>query len=153
MYLKHQTNVWLEITTLLIPGENDSEKELEELTQWVFERLGPDVPIHFTAFHPDWRMLDKPRTPASTLTMARLIAMKNGLRYAYTGNIHDEEGSSSYCHQCQAKLIGRDWYELGEWNLTPEGLCRLCGAPCAGIFEARPGKWGSRRLPILLKSS
>ncbi len=153
MYLKHQTNVWLEITTLLIPGENDSVKELEELTQWVFEHLGPDVPIHFTAFHPDWRMLDKPRTPAATLTMARLIARKNGLRYAYTGNIHDEEGGSTYCHQCQAKLIGRDWYELGEWNLTPEGLCRLCGTPCAGIFEAQPGKWGSRRLPILLKSS
>ncbi len=151
VYLKRETHVWFEITTLLIPGENDSEKEIEELTQWVMEHLGPDVPLHFTAFHPDYKMLDKPPTPASTLTMARRIALKNGIRYAYTGNVHDEEGGSTYCHQCGRKLIGRDWYVMTEWHLTHDGLCMYCGAPCAGVFEAQPGNWGAKRLPIRLK--
>ena len=150
-YLKRETNVWFEITTLLIPGENDSEKELEELTQWVAEHLGPDVPLHFSAFHPDFKMLDKPPTPPSTLAMARRIAMKNGIRYAYTGNVHDEEGGSTYCHQCGRKVIGRDWYVMTAWHLTHDGLCLYCGAPCAGVFEARPGNWGDKRLPVRLK--
>ena len=151
VYLKRETNVWFEITTLLIPGENDSEKELEELTRWVVEHLGPDVPLHFSAFHPDFKMLDKPPTPASTLTMARRIAMKNGIRYAYTGNVHDEEGGSTYCHQCRSKVIGRDWYVMTEWHLTDDGLCMYCGTPCAGVFEAQPGNWGAKRLPVRLK--
>jgi len=151
VYLKRETNVWFEITTLLIPGENDSEKELEELTRWVVEHLGPDVPLHFSAFHPDFKMLDKPPTPASTLTMARRIAMKNGIRYAYTGNVHDEEGGSTYCHQCRRKVIGRDWYVMTEWHLTDDGLCMYCGTPCAGVFEAQPGNWGAKRLPVRLK--
>ena len=151
VYLKHETNVWFEITTLLIPGENDSEKELEELTQWVVEHLGPDVPLHFSAFHPDFKMLDKPPTPASTLTMARRIALKNGIRHAYTGNVHDEEGGSTYCHACRRKLIGRDWYVMTEWHLTHDGLCMYCGAPCAGVFETQPGTWGAKRLPVRLK--
>jgi pyruvate formate lyase activating enzyme len=112
IYLRHQTKVWFEITTLLIPGENDSEQEIEALTQWVVEQLGPDVPIHFTAFHPDWKMRTIPHTPPATLTMARRIAMKNGVRYAYTGNVSDLEGGSTYCHHCRQKLIGRDSYEL-----------------------------------------
>ena len=115
-YLKHQTQVWFEITMLLIPGENDSETEIEELTQWVVERLGPDVPIHFTAFHPDWKMLDKPPTPPATLRSARDIAVKNGLRYAYTGNVHDEEGDSAYCHNCGEKLIGRSITQRRWWR-------------------------------------
>jgi len=151
VYLKRETKVWFEITTLLIPGENDSEKELEELTQWVVEHLGPDVPLHFSAFHPDFKMLDRPPTPASTLTMARRIAMKNGIRYAYTGNVHDEEGGSTYCHACRRKLIGRDWYVMTEWHLTPDGLCLYCGTPCAGVFDAQPGNWGAKRLPVRLK--
>ena len=151
VYLKRETNVWFEITTLLIPGENDSEKEIEELTQWVMEHLGPDVPLHFTAFHPDYKMLDKPPTSASTLTRARRIAVKNGLRYAYTGNVHDEAGGSTYCHQCGRKLIGRDWYVMTEWHLTPDGLCMYCGAPCPGQFESQPGTWGAKRLPVRLK--
>jgi pyruvate formate lyase activating enzyme len=150
LYLKHHTNVWLELTTLLIPGQNDSESELEQLTQWVVEHLGPDVPIHFTAFHPDYRMLNLPPTPPATLTMARRIAKKNGIRYAYTGNVHDREGGSTYCHQCRANLIGRDWYERSDWNLTAVGTCRFCETPCAGIFEAEPGRWGAKRLPIVL---
>ena len=150
-YLKKETTVWFEITTLLIPGENDSEREIEELTQWVMEHLGPDVPLHFTAFHPDFKMLDKPPTPSSTLTMARRIAVKNGLRYAYTGNVHDEEGGSTYCHHCGRKLIGRDWYVMTEWHLTDDGLCLHCGTPCAGVFEGPPGNWGAKRLPVRLK--
>jgi len=151
VYLKRHTPVWFEITTLLIPGENDSEAELEAMTQWVIEHLGPDVPLHFTAFHPDYKMTDKPHTPATTLTRARQIAMKNGLRYVYTGNVHDAEGGSTYCHQCGAQLIGRDWYVLQGWNLTEDGRCQFCGAGCAGVFEGWPGSWGPRRLPVRLR--
>ncbi|HXV64203.1 MAG TPA: AmmeMemoRadiSam system radical SAM enzyme [Vicinamibacteria bacterium] len=152
-YLKHETKVWLEITTLLIPGENDSSAELDRMTRWVVEALGPDVPLHFTAFHPDWKMLDHPPTPATTLTRARRIALENGVRYAYTGNVHDKEGGSTYCHQCGEILIGRDWYELSEWNLVDSGRCRSCGARCAGVFEAKPGSWGAKRLPVRIAES
>ena len=151
LYIKHHTKVWLEITTLVIPGENDSEAEIEGLTQWVVEHLGQDVPIHFSGFHPDYKMLNIPATPASTLTMARKIAMKNGIRYAYTGNVQDEEGGSTYCHHCHKQLIVRDWYELRAWNVTEDGACRFCQTPCVGVFEAQPGRWGARRVPILLK--
>jgi pyruvate formate lyase activating enzyme len=150
-YIKHETNVWLEITTLLIPGENDSEEEIEGLTRWVVENLGPDVPLHFSAFHPDFRMLDKPRTPPETLTRARRIAMKNGVRYAYTGNVYDPEGGSTTCHHCGKCLIGRDWYLLTEWNLTDGGDCRFCGTRCAGVFAGPPGDWGPKRRPVLLR--
>ncbi len=148
IYIKKETNVWLETTTLLIPGENDSEKELEEMTQWVVENLGPDVPMHFSAFYPSWKMMDKPPTPPETLTLARNIAMKNGVRYAFTGNVHDEEGESTYCHSCGQKLIGRDWYEMTGWNLTEDGKCNQCGTVCAGVFEKTHGNWGSKRQPI-----
>ncbi|OGX04096.1 MAG: AmmeMemoRadiSam system radical SAM enzyme [Omnitrophica bacterium RIFCSPLOWO2_12_FULL_50_11] len=150
VYLKKNTSVWFEITTLLIPGENDSEDEIEELTQWVRKHLGPDVPIHFTAFHPDWKMLDKPTTPPLTLTRARKIAIKNGIRYAYTGNVHDEEGGGTYCHGCGKKLIGRDWYVLTDWNLDDEGRCTYCETECPGLFEKAPGDWGPKRLPVRL---
>ncbi|MGQ0662790.1 MAG: AmmeMemoRadiSam system radical SAM enzyme [Pseudomonadota bacterium] len=148
VYLKRETSVWFEVTTLLIPGENDSEAEIEALTQWFVSALGPEVPLHFTAFHPDWKMLDKPHTPPSTLARARRIALKNGIGYAYTGNVHDPEGGSTWCCACGELLIGRDWYVLGEWNLTAEGKCRNCGALCPGVFEAKPGWWGARRLPV-----
>ena len=131
-------------------GENDSEKEAEEMTQWIVEHLGPDVPLHFTAFHPDFRMLDKPSTPAATLTRARSIALRNGIRYAYTGNVHDGNGGSTWCHQCGKLLIERDWYVLGTWNLTPDARCNACGAPLPGLFERRPGTWGARRQPVRL---
>ncbi|HEX3552737.1 MAG TPA: AmmeMemoRadiSam system radical SAM enzyme [Thermoanaerobaculia bacterium] len=150
-YLKHETDVWFEITTLLIPGENDSDRELDAMTRWVVDELGPDVPLHFTAFHPDYKMLDKTPTPASTLTRARRIAMANGVRYAYTGNVHDEDGGSTYCHACGERLVGRDWFVLKEWNLTPEGCCATCGTPCAGRFQPRPGIWGARRVPVRLR--
>jgi len=150
-YLAHETDVWFELTTLLIPGENDSDAELEAMTQWVVEHLGPDVPMHFTAFHPDYKMLDLPRTPPGTLTRARSIALKNGVRYAYTGNVHDGNGGSTYCHRCGETLIGRDWYVLSDWNLTEAGHCSRCGTRCAGVFEARPGTWGSRRMPVRMR--
>ena len=150
IYVKRETKVWLEITTLLIPGLNDSESELEKMTQWVAENLGLDVPWHFTAFHPDWRMSDVPGTPSATLSRARAIAMTNGIRYVFTGNTHDPLGQATYCHKCQATLIGRDWYEITSWHLTAEGNCDTCGTPCAGVFEASPGRWGSKRRPVSL---
>jgi pyruvate formate lyase activating enzyme len=150
-YIKHETDVWLEITTLLIPGKNDSEQEVDELSRWVVQTLGADVPLHFTAFHPDWKMMDIPATPPETLTRAREIARANGLHHVYTGNVHDKEGESTYCHQCQQRLIGRDWYVLSDWNLDAKGRCKNCGAKCAGVFESQPGDWGARRLPVSLK--
>jgi pyruvate formate lyase activating enzyme len=150
VYLRHETRVWFEITTLLIPGENDSESEIDALTRWVVRELGPDVPLHFTAFHPDWKMLDHPPTPPQTLTRARRIGLANGLRYVYTGNVHDVEGQSTWCHHCGKLLIERDWYRLGAWNLSPEGACAFCGTPCAGRFEAVPGTWGARRQRVRL---
>jgi pyruvate formate lyase activating enzyme len=149
-YLQHETDVWFEITNLLIPGENDSDGEIDEMTHWVVENLGPDVPMHFTAFHPDWKMRDHPPTPPATLTRARQIAIRNGVRYAYTGNVHDQAGGSTYCHHCGEVLIGRDWYLLSTWNLTDDGHCRFCGACCPGVFEGRPGTWGPRRQPVWL---
>ncbi len=150
-YLKHETEVWFELTTLLIPGLNDADAELDAMTRWVVAHLGPDVPMHFTAFHPDWKMRDRPHTPPATLSRARRIALDNGVRYAYTGNVHDSTGGSTYCHQCGKKLIGRDWYELSDWNLDA-GRCRFCATPCAGMFENRPGRWGARRQPVRLRN-
>ena len=151
VYLRHETDVWFEITTLLIPGWNDSDQEIDEMTKWVVKELGPDIPHHFTAFHPDYKMMDVPPTPMETLIRARKIAMDNGIRYAYTGNVHDEEGQSTWCHSCGQKLIGRDWYVLTAWNLDEHGNCNQCGTPCAGVFEPRPGNWGAKRIPVRLR--
>lgn len=148
LYLKHETSIWFEITTLLIPGENDSNQELEAMCRWLVENLGPEAPIHFTAFHPDWKMLDKPITPAGTLTRARDIAVKNGLYYPYTGNVYDTEGNSTYCHNCHQLLIERCWYELGKWNINTKGCCNKCLTPVHGHFSPIPGTWGQHRLPI-----
>ncbi len=147
-YLRRETTVWLELTTLLIPGYNEGEKELQEMTQWVVEHLGPEVPMHFTAFHPDWQLRQVPPTPAATLRKAREIALANGVRYAYTGNVYDPVGTSTYCSKCRALLIGRNGYELTAWHLDGRGCCKTCGTPCAGRFEAQPGNWGNRRLPL-----
>ncbi len=149
-YIKHETPTWLELTTLIIPGENDSEAELEAMTQWVVEHLGPEVPMHFSAFHPDWKMQDKPATPLSSLLQARQIAIKNGVRYAYVGNVHDKSADSTYCHSCKQLLIGRDWYELSEWNIDESDNCRFCGEQCAGVFQSKPGNWGAKRQAVLM---
>jgi len=147
-YLRQETTVWLEITTLLIPGENDSVTEIEAMTQWIVENLGTEVPLHFSAFHPDFKMLDKPHTPLSTLTTARKIAIKNGLKYVYTGNVHDPMGSQTHCHRCGRLLIGRSGYTLAQWHLTENGQCADCGTVCAGIFTEKPGQWGAKRRPV-----
>jgi pyruvate formate lyase activating enzyme len=151
VYIKNHTDVWLEITTLLIPGENDSDAELEEMAQWVVGNLGPEVPWHFSAFHPDWKMLDKAPTPLSTLTKARDIATKHGVRYAYTGNVHYGRGDSTYCPKCRNKVIGRDWYVMTDWNLTDNGHCQFCGSVIHGVFDGPAGQWGAKRRPIRLQ--
>jgi pyruvate formate lyase activating enzyme len=153
LFLKHETKVWFEITTLLIPGENDSAQELEQLTRWVADNLGPDVPLHFTAFHPDWKMRDKPHTPPETLTRSRQIAIDNGLHHVYTGNVHDSQGASTYCPNFHALIIERDWYVLGEWAIDDAGCCKHCSTPIAGRFAGAPGKWGARRLPVRIGDS
>ncbi|MEW8394773.1 MAG: AmmeMemoRadiSam system radical SAM enzyme, partial [Candidatus Thiodiazotropha sp.] len=147
-YLKRETGVWVEITTLLIPGENDSDQELDALSRWVVENLGSEVPLHFTAFHPDWKMRDHPPTPHATLSRARKIAIDNGVRYAYVGNVHDSQESSTWCHHCGRLLIERDWYQLGQWHLDDQGCCEQCGTRLAGHFESKPGAWGSRRQAV-----
>lgn len=147
-YVARETDVWLEITTLLIPGENDSDAEIAELAQWVVEHLGPSVPLHFTAFHPAFKMNHLQPTPPSTLRRARRRAIDAGLRYVYTGNVHDDEGGSTICHNCGTTLIGRDWYRLTQWALDELGRCAECGEPCAGRFDDSPGHWGGRRRSI-----
>ncbi len=155
VYLKHETAVWIEITTLLIPGENDSDGELDAMTRWILDALGPDVPLHFTAFHPDYRRLDHPPTPPATLTRARKIALANGLHYVYTGNVRDATGGSTWCPGCGARVVGRDGYEITAWNLASHpdsGACAACGTKIPGRFEARPGTWGARRQPVRLST-
>ena len=144
--------MWLELTTLLIPEENDSVAELEAMTGWVVEHLGPDVPMHFTAFHPDWKMTHRPPTPLGTLARAREIALEAGVRHPYIGNLRDRTGASTRCHLCGQTLIGRDGYRLLEWNLTDRAACHQCGTAVAGVFEARPGDWGNRRRPVRLRA-
>jgi len=149
-YLNHETRVWLEITTLLIPGENDSLAEIEALSAWILDHLGPAVPLHFTAFHPDWKMLDRGPTPAATPKAARRVARGLGLRHVYTGNIYDESTQSTYCHVCNSRLIGRDWYDITSWTLNGNACCKNCGTPCAGVFDGQPGNRGRRRRPLLV---
>ncbi len=147
-YIHNETDVWMEITTLLIPDENDDSLEISAQCQWILDHLGPDVPLHFTAFHPDWKMRDIEHTPIETLTRARKIALANGIHYAYTGNVHDSEGSSTWCPACGELLIERDWYQLGRWGLDENSSCVSCGTRIPGYFDARPGNFGPRRMPI-----
>jgi pyruvate formate lyase activating enzyme len=149
-YLVHETDVWVEITTLLIPERNDSDAELDAMTSWVVEHLGPDVPMHFTAFHPDFKMLDVASTPPGTLTRARRWALANGVRYAYAGNVHDREGGSTRCPACQTVVVERDWYELASYRISDDGHCTSCGAALAGRFDGPAGVWGPRRRPVRL---
>src|SRR5262249_54520545 len=130
-WLKHESGVWFEITNLMIPGENDSEDETAKMCDWIVENLGDSVPVHFTAFHPDYKMLDKPRTPQETLARARRQAVKAGMRYAYVGNVYDLEGQSTYCPGCSKCVIERDWYQLGEYHVK-DGACEFCHTPIAG---------------------
>ncbi len=151
-YLKHETDVWFEITNLLIPGENDSDAEIDEMTSWVVDSLGGDVPMHFSAFHPDFKMLEHAHTPPATLTRAREIALGNGVQHAYTGNVHDAEGDSTVCASCGELLIERDWYVLGRYRLSDDGRCLNCDAKLPGRFDGPAGSWGARRMPVRMKS-
>jgi len=153
LYLKNETTVWLELTTLIIPGKNDSDNEIDLMCAWILEHLGENVPLHFTGFHPAWKMLDTPETPKKSLDKARAIALRAGLNYVYTGNVYDKKAQSTYCAACKALLIGRDWYELSEWNIRAtstlgEGVCKQCGALCHGHFESEHGLWGAKRKAI-----
>jgi len=150
VYLKRETDVWFEITTLLIPGHNDSDAELEAMSQWILRELGPEVPLHFSAFHPDWKMQDVPPTPASTLSRARDIALKAGLHYVYTGNVHDTAGGTTACPACHEALIVRDWYRIDHYNVTPDGHCPHCGHAIAGRFGTFSHPFGNRRIPIAM---
>jgi len=150
-YLRHETGVWFEITNLVIPEHNDAEDEIRRMVDWIAEELGPDVPLHFSAFHPSYRMRDVPPTPRATLRRARDIAKRAGLHHVYTGNVHDPEGDTTYCAGCGTVLIARDWYEVHAWNLDA-GACPECGALCAGVFEGNPGNWGARRLSVRMGS-
>ncbi|MCS6882323.1 MAG: AmmeMemoRadiSam system radical SAM enzyme [Oscillochloridaceae bacterium] len=147
-YIRHETAVWLEVTNLLIPGYNDAPDQVARLCEWFVENLGPDVPLHFSAFHPDYRMRDVPPTPAATLIRAREQALAAGLRYVYTGNVRNPAGEATYCATCGALLIERDWYRPGRWNLDRQGRCKQCGAALPGRFEPQPGRWGRRIAPV-----
>ncbi len=149
-YIHHETECWLEITTLLIPGQNDSAVEIKALSAWVARELGLDVPLHFTAFHPDWKMDDLPRTPLSTLTHARHIAMEAGLRYVYTGNVHDTEGGTTFCPACHAALIERDWHNIRHYDLPHDGHCPHCQTLIAGRFGKFGKPFGAQRIPVRL---
>jgi len=147
-YLKNETDVWFEITTLLIPGKNDSKEELTAMCDWIAEHLGPDVPVHFTAFHPDWKMRDIESTPPATLTQAREIGINAGLGYVYTGNVHDRSGGTTFCPGCGAGAIVRDWYEILEYHLDDKGHCTHCKTLLPGKFETFHGAFGARRIPV-----
>ena len=150
IYLKHETRVWFEITTLLIPGHNDSSEEITAMSRWLMKELGPDVPLHFSAFHPDHKMQDVPATPPTTLVRARHIALEEGLHYVYTGNVHNMEGDSTFCPGCHAPLIVRDWYLIKKYELTATGHCPDCGAAIAGRFDAQAGHFGRQRIAVAI---
>ena len=150
VYLCNETQVWTEITTLLIPGHNDSDDEIRRMCQWIMHELGPDVPLHFTAFHPDFRMRDVPATPPATLSRARRIALAEGINYVYTGNVHDRDGGTTFCPGCQQPLIVRDWHQILDYHVTEDGHCPECGTAIAGRFGRYEGAFGQRRIPLHL---
>ena len=151
-YLVKETGVWTEITTLLIPGKNDSDDEIRAECAWIRDRLGSHVPLHFTAFHPDWKMTDVASTPPTTLTRARSIALEEGLNYVYTGNVHDEAGGSTYCPACAQVVIARDWYDIRAYALDDDGACNSCGTRIPGRFQKFGKPFGPRRIPVRLES-
>ncbi len=153
VYLKRETDVWFEITTLLIPTRNDAPDEIRAMSAWIAEHLGPDVPLHFTAFHPDYKLTALPPTPAATLTPAREIAVSEGLRFVYTGNVHDVAGGTTRCPACAAALVARDWHRIEFYRITPEGNCPRCAAPVAGRFGEFRGQFGRQRIPVRLSAS
>jgi len=153
VYLKHGTSCWFELTTLLIPGKNDSAAEIEAMSRWIVRELGPDVPLHLTAFHPDYKMTDLAATPPATLGRSREIALAEGLRHVYTGNVHDRTGGTTFCPGCAKPLVVRDWHEILDYGLTDDGNCRHCGTAIPGRFERYQGAFGPRRVPIRMAAA
>jgi len=153
VYLKHETSCWFELTTLLIPGKNDSAAEIEAMSRWIARELGPDVPLHLTAFHPDYKMTDLAATPPATLGRSREIALAEGLRHVYTGNVHDRTGGTTFCPGCAKPLVVRDWHEILDYGLTDDGNCRHCGTAIPGRFERYQGAFGPRRVPIRMAAA
>ncbi len=147
-YLKHETNVWFEIATLLIPDENDSDRELHDMCQWIVEHLGTEVPLHFSAFHPDFKMQNKQHTTLDTLLRARAIALSYRIKFVYCGNVHHTESDTTYCPGCNEQVIIRDWYQLGKYGLDNQGNCLNCGFKIAGRFNGPKGNFGPRRIPV-----
>jgi pyruvate formate lyase activating enzyme len=147
-YLCRETQVWVELTTLLIPGYNDSAHEIGQMCEWMAKELGTDVPLHFTAFHPDYKMTRIPATPASKLAEARQIAQAAGLQYVYTGNVHDLSGGTTLCSKCRLPLIARDWYQIREYAVTEKGECPHCGTKLSGHFGKFTGQFGGKRIPV-----
>ncbi len=152
-FLKHETTVWFEVTTLLIPDRNDSDAELKAECAWIARELGPDVPLHFTAFHPDHKMTDVAPTPIATLERARRIGLDAGLHYVYTGNVHDGPGGITHCPSCDAELVVRDWYRILKYRVTADGLCPDCAGPVAGRFGNFGPAFGNRRIPVRIRAT
>ncbi len=152
-YLRQETPVWVELTTLLIPGYNDSAHEIGQMCEWIAKELGTDVPLHFTAFHPDYKMTLIPATPASKLTEARLIAQAAGLLHVYTGNVHDLSGGTTLCPKCLQPLIERDWYQIRKYAVTEKGECPHCGSKLSGHFGKFEKPFGAQRIPLRIGNS
>ena len=146
-WLKKESNTWFEITNLVIPEENDDQDEFKRMCDWIVENLGEFVPVHFTAFHPDFKLMNRPGTPASTLVRARDTALAAGIKFVYVGNVNDRDSQSTYCHSCKALIIERDWYELGRYRIK-DGKCMECATVIPGLFEDQKGTWGALRLPV-----
>lgn len=144
LYLVKETEVWVEITNLIIPGENDSPDELKSMTAWIANNLGDHIPLHFSAFHPDYKFTNRSATPHKTLMQAKEIAHNNGLKHVYLGNVRDVDNASTYCPNCGVLIIGRSGYELTEWHINHSGTCNKCGSLTNGCFEDEPGHWGNR---------
>ena len=151
VHIRHETSCWLEVTTLLIPGANDSDAEITALSQWMQRELGPDVPLHFTAFHPDFKLTDRPATPPETVMRARRIAIDQGLRYVYTGNIHDAAGGTTHCPRCATAVVVRDWHHINAYRLQSGAQCPKCDFPISGRFERHDAgftQFGRQRIPV-----
>ena len=146
-WLQRETDVWFEITNLVIPQTNDSQDELKQMSDWILKHVGDSVPVRFTAFHPDFRMRELPPTPPETLIAARETAIGVGLKYVYVGNIHDVARQSTYCPACKSMVIERDWYALGAYRIQGN-RCASCGQEIAGHFDSQPGDWGRKRQPV-----